>query len=356
MPERSTVTQHEFERTGGRGKTDSDRMTCLMVKTLEEGLSRLRGRPVRILEMHREPLPSISSFHREYLRVALDDGKTLRVFFKDLNPEHQTEKARTVRERDLAPSLRELRMYQSVLSPERFRTLHLYAFLWQPELGLYWIFLEDGGRTLLHNFVDMGRWTAAARWAARFHAATRSLPDAQTEFLPRYDEAHYRGCLDRVEKILPNLGAPERELVRCGLDCYARRIKWLSALPRCVIHGQLFGRNIMLRRATGDRRIIVIDWETAAVGPPTFDLVSLTSGKWTEEQRRAMRAAYFEQYQAETGQQMEWETFCRDLAAIVLYQSLEWLAWWGRYRALSRGFATFRNELERVLEEHFATG
>src|SRR5437588_3422503 len=274
--------QNAYERTSRRGESDDGRLACLMVETLEEGLSRLRDRPARILEMLREPLPSVSSFHRERLRATLEGGKTLRVFFKDLNPEHQTEKARTVRARDLAPSLRELRMYQSVLSPQGDGTLYLYASRWAPERGLYWICLEAVGRTLLHNFVDMGRWTAAARWAARFHAATRSLPDAQTEFLPRYDEAHYRGCLDRVEKILPNLGAPERELVRCGLDCYARRIKWLSGLPRCVIQGQLFGRNIMLRRATGDRQIMVIDWETAAVGPPAFDLVRLTAGRWNE--------------------------------------------------------------------------
>ncbi len=119
--------QNAYERTSTRGESDDDGLARLMVETLEEGLSRLRGRPVRILEMLREPLPSVSSFHRERLRVTLEGGKTLRVFFKDLNPEHQTEKARTVRARDLAPSLRELRMYQSVLSPQRDGTLYLYA-------------------------------------------------------------------------------------------------------------------------------------------------------------------------------------------------------------------------------------
>jgi len=65
-----------------------------MVETLEEGLSRLRGTT-------RSGLWSCSGsrcrrsrvFHRERLRVTLDGGKTLRVFFKDLNPEHQTEKS-----------------------------------------------------------------------------------------------------------------------------------------------------------------------------------------------------------------------------------------------------------------------
>jgi len=157
-------------------------------ETLEEGLSRLRGRPVRIPELLREPLPSISSFHRERLRVTLDGGKTLRVFFKDLNPEHQTEKARTVRTRDLAPSLRELRMYQSVLSPQRDGTLYLYAFRWEPERGLYWIFLEDGGRTVAaqlrrHGPLDRGR--SLGRQVSRSDPLIAGCPDGVSSSIRR---------------------------------------------------------------------------------------------------------------------------------------------------------------------------
>jgi len=334
-------------------RSSDDRITPLMAETLEEGLSRLRGRPVQIRAMRRAFSSSSSSFHTERLRVSLDGDEPLRVFFKDLNPDHQTETARAVRAFQLEHGRRELQMYQSLLSPERFGTLHLYAFRWEPAHGRLWIFLEDGGRTLLHDNLDLPRWTAAARWAARFHAATRDLREAQTSFLPRYDHAHYRGCVERVEKILPNLDARERELVGRGLDCYAERIDRLDALPRSVIHGQFFGKNVMLRSGSAARRIVVIDWETAALGPGTFDLVSLTSGKWTREQRRAMRAAYFEQYQAETGQRMGWEDFCRQLADVSLYQSLEWLAWWGHHRSLSRHFANFMRELGTVLDEHF---
>jgi thiamine kinase-like enzyme len=306
--------------------------------------------------LRREFLSSSSSFRTERLRVTLDRGRPLRVFFKDLNPRNQMGKARTVREFDLEPSYRELQMYQSVLSPERFGTLHLYAFRWEPDLGRYWIFLEDGGRTTLHNDLDMPLWIEAARWAAHFHAVTRELPVGRTSFLPRYDQAHYRRCAERVEHILPNLNAQERELVERGLDCYAECIDWLSALPRCVIHGQFFGKNIMLRRGHGAPRIAVIDWETAALGPGTFDLVSLTSGKWTQEQRRTMWTAYFQQYEAEAGRPMEWEAFCSELAGVALYQSLEWLAWWGHHRSLSRHFERFMWELGAALEEHFTTG
>jgi hypothetical protein len=331
-------------------------VTDLMVETLERGLSRLRGRAVRIRELQREFLGSSSSFRTERLRVALDGERPLRVFFKDLNPDHQMEKARTVRAFDLAPSLRELRVYQSILSPERFGTLHLYAARWEPRRGLYWIFLEDGGRVVLHNFLDLPRWTAAARWAAQFHAATRALLPAETHFLPHYDRAHYERCAARVRELLPTLAGGERELVSRGLDHYARRIDLLSALPSSVIHGQFFGKNVLLRRGHRGPKVVVIDWETAALGPGTFDLVSLTSGKWTTDERHAMRAAYFDAYQAHTGAPRDWEAFRAELAAVTLYQALEWLAWWGHHRSLSRHFANFLKELNRVLEEYCSAG
>src|SRR2546429_4300620 len=281
-----------------------------------------------------------SSFPTERLRVALKgERRPFLVFFKDLNPNHQMEKARAVRALDLEPGRRELQMYETILSPERVGALHLYGYRWEPERGRFWAFFEDGGRTVLHNYLDMPRWTAAARWAACFHAATRGLPETQTRFLPRYDEAHYRRCAERVAQLLPHLEGPEHDLVTRGLEYFEERIEWLSALPQCVLHGQYFGTNILLRRSTPGPKIVVIDWETAALGPGTFDLVSLTSGKWTPEQRHAMRVAYFDQYQMAAGRPMKWEAFCRELAVVALYQSLEWLAWWGHHRTLSRDFA-----------------
>ena len=122
------------------------------------------------------------------------------------------------------------------------------------------------------------------------------------------------------------------------------------------IHGQFFGQNILLRRRGGARQIAVIDWETAARGPGAFDLVSLTAGKWTSAQRRAMWVAYFEEYRAATGQRLDWAEFRRELATVALHQSLEWLTWWQHRRSLSRDFARFMKELDSVLDEHFASG
>ncbi len=330
---------------GGRGKTR------LMARVLEEGLGRLRSRSVHVRRIRREPLSSSSSFQTERLWVTLDRGRPLRVFFKDLHPGHLTPKARAVRDFGLEPSYRELQMYQAVLVPERFGTLQLYGYRWEPERGRVWAFFEDGGRTVLHNYVDIPRWTAAARWAARFHAATRGMPAERAPFLPEYDAAHYQRCAERVGQILPTLKDDEHALVARGLDRFVDSIDRLSALPRSVIHGQFFGKNILLRRANARQRVVVIDWETAALGPGSFDLVSLMSGKWTAQERRAMRSAYVEQYEAASGEPVEPDVFDRELSDVALYQALEWLAWWGRHRTLSRHFANFMRELRTVLED-----
>lgn len=331
----------------------TDRVTHLMVATLEEGLARMRGQPIRIRALRRKFLSSSSSFRTERLHITPERGRPLRVFFKDLNPEHLMPKAQRVRRFDLEAGQRELRMYQSLLSPERFGTPCLYASRWEPEHGRIWIFLEDVSGTLLHDRLYLPRWTAGAGWAARFHAATRDLPDAQTSFLPRHDREHYRRCVERVEQILPNLDAPERKLVEQGIECFAERIDWLSTLPRCVIHGQYFGENILWRRASAAQRIAVLDWETAALGPGTFDLVSLSSGKWTKRQRQAMWTAYVEQYQVATGRPVDAEAFREDLAGVALHHALEWLAWWGNHRGLSKHFANFIRELRAVLDTYF---
>src|SRR2546429_4831056 len=109
-----------------------------------------------------------SSFPTERLRVALKgERRPFLVFFKDLNPNHQMEKARAVRALDLEPGRRELQMYETILSPERFGTLHLYGYPWQPERDPFWAFFEDGGPTALPNYPARPPVTAPAPSVSR---------------------------------------------------------------------------------------------------------------------------------------------------------------------------------------------
>lgn len=320
-------------------------------QSLEAAFSKLRGQPVRIRKVEGETCVHESSFHAERLRIQLKDGESIPIFFKDLNPQNQIAPARKVRNDSLSPSYQELRVYRRILSRTGLGTPQLYSVRWEPARGTYWLFLEDIGGSRLRDSRNYKRWVPAASWAARFHAKTRNLPAAVTDFLPAYDYKHYQRCAKKVRSILSDLQPRDRRLVEPALNHFVRRLKWFAALPRTVIHGQYFGKNIMLRPRNHDEPLAVIDWETAALGPGAYDLVSVSSGRWTERQRNEMWRAYFDEYCAETGVARDWEDFCEEAREIELYQALEWLAWW-RNRSVSHNFGRWVKELGRILREH----
>jgi phosphotransferase family enzyme len=330
-----------------------DGTAALMADTLQEGLSGLRGRALRIQKLHRGDLLDASSFHTERLELLLEGGNRLPVFFKDLNPEHQVQEARRLRKGDISPSQRELLMYQSILSHERFGTPQLYAFRWEPARGIYWLFLEDAGSSRLSKCGDIDCWLAAAKWAARFHAAARRLSPSRIHFLPEFDRSHYRHCAEHIQCQLSEFAAEECELVCQALERYVPLIDWLSDLPRKLIHGEFFGKNIMLRSGSSNQLITVTDWESAAFGPCSLDLVSLTSGRWSAVDKERMWRAYFEQYQADTGRELDWGAFCHELRGVALYHALTWLGWWAR-QSRSHHFSRWVRELKEVLENDIA--
>ena len=324
--------------------------SSLMVETLESGLSQLRNQPVRISELQREVCPFVSSFLAEHLRVLLDTGESVPVFFKDMNPHHQVKTAQIVRGDSMAPSYHELHVYQQILAGADLGTPQLYAVRWEPDKGIFWFFFEDVGNSRLRDSRNFQRWIPAARWAARFHAATRNLSPSQTSFLPVWDLAHYSRLADRISGILAELDAKDRTIVAEALEHYVSRISWFATLPKTVIHGQFFGKNIMVRGRGGDRTLAVIDWETTALGPGSFDLVSISFGKWTEEQRLFMWRTYFEEYQARTALSLSWKEFCAEFREMEIYQALEWVGWW-RNRSVSHNFGKWIKELTRVIKD-----
>jgi aminoglycoside/choline kinase family phosphotransferase len=331
---------------------DEDGMTALMAETLQEGLSRYRNRPVLVREIRRDVSPRSSSFWTERLGVRLDGGEWLPVFFKDHNPRHQVNAAPALRAREVGPSRRELQMYQQVLSRERFGTPELYAFRWDPQAGVYWLFLENVGESRLSWMKEFDLWLAGVEWAARFHASLRQLPAARTAFLPRYDEAHYRHCAEQVRSKLPGLDEPDRGRIGRALGHYLSVIDRFPALPQGVIHGEFFATNLVVRTGSQDQKLCVVDWESAAIGPSYLDLVSLSAGRWSPQRRQAMWRAYFDRYQADTGLRLDWEGFCTDLSLLALYQALRWLGWWpGRH--FPYHFGRWVEELETILADHF---
>lgn len=325
-------------------------LTGLISETLEAELARIRGLPVKVSDVHRDASCRSSTFRTERLRVGTSgDERPLLMYLKDLSPSQQVDRSRRPLSGEAPPDDTEIRMYEAVLSPERFGTPRYYGSRWEPAVGRCWLFIEDVGDRMLQGEHDFGSWLDTCRWLAAFHSAASHLPAGRTAFLPVFDEGRYRRCAVNVERMLAELDAWGRALVRRALDHLGDRIGWLAALPRCVIHGQLFGQNVMLRAPGAAGPVSVIDWETAALGPGVFDLVSITSNKRRPEDRLAMRRAYLEQYQERTGRSVAWDTFEEEVTAVAVFHALEWLAWWSRRAEGSRRFAKHLRELDTLV-------
>ena len=334
---------------------DNDELTCMMIETLAAGLSELRGQSVIIREIHREPFFDSSSFSTERLRVLVNDDEWLEVFFKDLNPLHQLDVAQSLRRQpELDRSYRELQMYRNILPQLRLGTPQLYAFRWEPQHGSFWLFLEHVGPERLSLSGDFQLWVEAARWAARFHAAVRELLVTEADFLIHFDQDLYRCCAERLEQNFSKFNVEQQRVVRQALDDYEGILDHLVALPRHLIHGEFFGENVLIRAANLEEPIAVIDWETAAIGPGYVDLVSISAGQWTAEQKQAMWQAYFDEYHAETGLQMSWAEFCQDLGYVALDRALWWLGWWSNEDATH--IDRWMQELSRVMTDRFPSG
>lgn len=326
-----------------------DDITRLMATSLAEGLSEIRGRPVEVGSVVRAPFEGSSSFTTERLRV-LADGEWLDVFFKDLNPFHQLVDARHIRDTALERSRRELHVYRRLLKGGLLGTPRLYGSRWEPGRGLLWLFLEDVGPKRLSRLGDLTLWVAAARWAARFHAAARTLPADALGALPQHDADHYRRCADQLGDNIGKFRPHHRDTIRSAIALYRGVIGRLEALPHGLIHNEYFGKNVVIRPEPAAERIAVIDWETATIGLNHLDLISISSGRWTLDQRLQMWRGYFEQAEFEAGAPLDWPRFCDELHGAALYQSLYWLNWWanGDDVHIERWMA----ELGRVLENY----
>ena len=304
--------------------------TARMVESLSKGISHVYGqhRTVKLLE--RKPFSGSSSFTTERIRVLLDGGTWLDLFFKDLNPDGLLHEAQLIRKAGMERSRREMLMYRNILAPLNLDTPILYGFRWEPTENLYWLFLENTGPKRLSRLGDFTLWVDAARWVARLHAIAPATIRAEAHFLPSYDSAHFAECGRRIEVALGRFGKEHQIIVSKALDRYYGLLDDLCSFPQHLIHGEYFGKNVMIRPEESDKAIAVIDWETAAFGPRCVDLASITAGRWTPEQRATMCRAYIEQYGIETGHRLELDVLARELEQVALYRTLWWLGYWSK--------------------------
>lgn len=303
------------------GRIDAE----VLHEVLKPGLEAALSRPVDIVGILAGEFDASSSFSAGRIEVVLASGLSIPVFAKDLNPANQLPEARVVREATLTRSRREVYVYREILGNMGVGTPTFYAALWDESKGWFWLFLEDAGPKRLSRLGDFALWMEAAGWLGRFHRVAARLEPRPSLPVIELDILRSR-CL-RAASTFSRLDPAEQWEVECGLEALDRHLEDVFAGPQCMIHGEFFGKNVVIRPSSAEERIAVVDWETAALGSPHLDLVSLTAGRWTLEQRLAMRRAYFDMAMPE-GNASAWQELNAQLDSAALVNAFSWLGWW----------------------------
>jgi len=293
-----------------------------------EGRRRLKG-------WHRRISLYSSSYPIENLRVELDRGVSLPMVLKDLSPASVLATAQRIRPHFLYHPHREIRTYCEVLAPLELGTATCYGAIVSPERGRYWLFLERVKGPLLWQVGRREIWREAARWLAGLHGANHGIMSSSSVgrlgHLERLDEGYYFQWLRRAEEYLQRRGAASdartRRRFRTLVGGYDELVQRLMRLPVTLVHGEFYPSNIMVRRSRPGQRICPIDWELAAVAPGALDLAALTSGGWTEDDRRAMIRAYHESLVAVQGSGVSFAELLEAVDCCRLHLSIQLLGW-----------------------------
>jgi hypothetical protein len=146
-----------------------------------------------------------------------------------------------------------------------------------------WLFLEDAGDRRAEGPEARRLLTT---WLAGLHTSAAGLADALP--LPERGAEHHRERLRAAHRPLrENLGnpalSPADRWVLCRLADDLARLdaRWsemealFAQMPRTLVHGDLVPANLHLRAGADGDELLVLDWETAGLGPPALDLIAI---------------------------------------------------------------------------------
>lgn len=276
-------------------------------------------------EVRIRPSPYRTSFPLEEVELALPDGTDLRLACKQLSWSALDEGARLAKPRFLHNPEREPAVYASVLPEAPAGPPRYHGAVIEPERDRYWLFVEWVEGRELYQVGERALWEAAARWLGEMHlalAADLGRHAARGRLLD-YDEAHYRCWIERAVEFAraPGQPASRARSVEWLAERYDEVVEGLLALPKTVIHGELYASNVLVAGDPGSPRVAPVDWELAAAAPGVVDLAALTSGGgWEAEDRAAIVAAY----RSVVGQ----DAFSpRQLDLARLHVAVQWLGW-----------------------------
>ena len=185
-----------------------------------------------------------------------------------------------------------------VISITPRQQLSVFQFLPGREVGIFEVTADHAAQ--VGNFL------------ASMHAAARGLGKRRAN---RFDPAHLAPIVARSVKL-----APGSELLHdiTQLESELARHHWERALPRGVIHGDMFVDNV---RFAGGQLCGVLDFEMASIGPLIYDLAvaigdwAFSHDKFMPDRAAALVAAYEAKRPLKPVEKANLYEFCRYAAA-----------------------------------------
>jgi Phosphotransferase enzyme family len=276
---------------------------------LREEIELTGERKIETIALH--PHAYRTSHQLASVDIVYADGSSESLVLKELGPESLIDRT------GAAPSftrdpMREIAVYRDVLARAGLGTATLRCAHVDAVRRSFWLLIERVEATELWQLESLDAWCSVATWLADMHSRLR---DASSGHLVRWTPGHARSWIARANQRCPD------PAVRAAASRSGDLIERLLALPVGFIHGELYASNVLVDEASG--RICPVDWEMAGVGPLLLDLAALTSGAWTEHERREIAAAYWRR----AGSAASFDEFLADLDVCRLQIALQWLGW-----------------------------
>lgn len=268
------------------------------------------------------------------VHVKLGDGRRLRMVYKLGGLEAQIPAARGVKPQIIHDAGREAWMYESVLAFDGVADSPRLLSSGRVRDGARWLLMEWAGSVDLGQVGSRSVWCEAAAQLARMHVWGESrVKDLPLGSLVQWDDPTLhlwwarRACRSQAEYC--RRGGVIRDPLTPLWRNYRVVAERLAAMPKTLVHGDFNASNILVTgTGTGTgKRIRIIDWETAGIGPGLIDLASLISGRLPKRHGAAMVAAYRANLTRSQIGELSAAEFDEALSWCRLALSVQWLGW-----------------------------
>jgi Phosphotransferase enzyme family len=287
---------------------------------------RLDGR--EITGLRRRPYRYATSAPLEEVTVLAGGEEVGPLILKDLSRERLIGDASAAKPELVYEPRREVETYRRILAPAGIGPRCLAAVV-EGGGSRCWLLIERVPGVELWQVGELEVWEQVARWLgglhARFAGRAGELRSANPHLL-EHTAGSFRAWGARAIAALEASRDARGPALASALERYGEVADALAAVPRTLVHGELYPSNVLVVRAQRPLGVYPVDWEMAAVGPGPLDLAAL-SGGWSPDERRSIALGYLDGLGAAAWPGADQDRFMAELARCRLHLAIQWLGW-----------------------------